>query len=139
MKKYIQNNKLSIEYFLIDGLILTMFCYIGITTNLTPDNVIEKGFPLLGVIYLGWLISAAATNKFVPVISPPKKLKSFEFKANFYLWFITLIVLSMVFVQIGFNSSLGFIKVLVGYAILSSLVSMALFAAKKENKTDEDR
>jgi lipopolysaccharide/colanic/teichoic acid biosynthesis glycosyltransferase len=104
---------------------------------LTPDNFIVKGFPLLAVIYLGWLISAATTNKFIPVIFPPKKLKSFEFKARFYLWFIAMIVLSMVFVQIGFNSSAGFIKALVGYAILSSLVSMALFAAKKENKTDD--
>ena len=137
MKNYIQHNKLSIEYFLIDGLILTMFCYIGIITNFTPDNFIQKGFPLLVLIYLGWLVSAATTNKFIPVINPPKKLKSFEFKARFYLWFIAMIVLSMVFVQIGFNNSLGFIKALVGYAILSSLVSMALFAAKKENKTDD--
>jgi hypothetical protein len=137
MKRYIQHNKLSIEYFLIDGLILTMFCYIGIISNLTPDNFIEKGFPLLVLIYLGWLISAATTNKFIPVVRPPKKLKSFEFKVRFYLWFITLIVLSMIFVQLGFNSSAGFIKTLVGYAILSSLVSMALFAAKKEIRTDD--
>src|ERR1039457_4201371 len=43
----------------------------------------------------------------------------------------------MVFVQIGFNSSAGFIKSLIGYALLSSLVSLSLFAAKKENKTDD--
>src|ERR1035441_6334966 len=104
MKSYIQHHRLSIEYFIIDGFILTIFCYIGIVTNLTPDNFIVKGFPLLAVIYLGWLISAATTNKFIPVIFPPKRLKSFEFKARFYLWFIAMIVLSMVFVQIGFNN-----------------------------------
>src|ERR1035437_4702158 len=137
MKSYIQHHKLSIEYFLIDGFILAIFCYIGIVTNLTPDNFVQKGFPLLAVIYLGWLISAATTNKFIPVINPPKRLKSFEFKARFYLWFIAMIVLSMVFVQIGFNSSAGFIKSLLGYALLSSLVSLSLFAAKKEIKTDD--
>ena len=137
MKSYIQHHRLSIEYFLIDGFILAIFCYIGIVTNLTPDNFVQKGFPLLAVIYLGWLISAATTNKFIPVINPPKRLKSFEFKARFYLWFIAMIVLSMVFVQIGFNSSAGFIKSLLGYALLSSLVSLSLFAAKKEIKTDD--
>src|ERR1035437_4858305 len=134
MKSYIQHHRLSIEYFIIDGFILTIFCYIGIVTNLTPDNFMVKGFPLLAVIYLGWLISAATTNKFIPVINPPKRLKSFEFKARFYLWFIAMIVLSMVFVQIGFNSSAGFIKSLIGYALLSSLVSLSLFAAKTQNK-----
>src|ERR1035437_1218691 len=137
MKSYIQHHRLSIEYFIIDGFILTIFCYIGIVTNLTPDNFMVKGFPLLAVIYLGWLISAATTNKFIPVINPPKRLKSFEFKARFYLWFIAMILLSMVFVQIGFNSSTGFIKSLIGYALLSSLVSLSLFAAKKEIKTDD--
>jgi lipopolysaccharide/colanic/teichoic acid biosynthesis glycosyltransferase len=43
----------------------------------------------------------------------------------------------MVFVHIEFNSSVGFIKAIVGYSLLSSLVSMFLFAAKIENKTDD--
>jgi lipopolysaccharide/colanic/teichoic acid biosynthesis glycosyltransferase len=137
MIRYIEHHKSSIEYFVIDGLLLTMFCYIGIVTNLTPNNFIEKGFPLLALIYLGWLISAATTNKFIPVILPPKRLKSFEFKVEFYLLFLALIVLTMVFVQIGFNSSAGFIKSLIGYAFLSSLVSMSLFVVKKETRTDD--
>ena len=125
------------EYLIIDGIILAIFCYIGIITNLTPDNYLEMGFPLLAIIYLGWLVSAAVTHKFNPVIFPPKRLKAFEFKVKFYLWFITLIVLSMVFVHTEFNSSVSFIKAIVGYSLLSSLVSIYLFAAKKENKTDE--
>jgi lipopolysaccharide/colanic/teichoic acid biosynthesis glycosyltransferase len=137
VKSFAEHNKLSIEYLIIDGLILALFCYIGIVANLTPDNFVENGFPLLAVIYLGWLVSAAITHKFIPVVIPTKRLKSFEFKVKFYLWFIALIVLSMVFVHIGFNSLVGFIKTLIGYSLLSSLVSVFLFAAKKENKTDD--
>ena len=137
VKSFAEHNKLSIEYLIIDGLILALFCYIGIVANLTPDNFVENGFPLLAVVYLGWLVSAAITHKFIPVVIPTNKLKSFEFKVKFYLWFIGLIVLSMVFVHIGFNSLGGFIKTLVGYSLLSSMVSMFLFAAKKENKTDD--
>jgi hypothetical protein len=79
VKSFAEYNKLSIEYFIIDGIILAIFCYLGIITNLTADNYLEKGFPLLAVIYLGWLVSAAATHKFNPVIFPPKRLKAFEF------------------------------------------------------------
>src|SRR5665647_1518755 len=117
VKNFAEHNKLSIEYIIIDGLILALFCYIGIVANLTPDNFVENGFPLLAIIYLGWLVSAAITHKFNPVVIPTKRLKSFEFKVKFYLWFIALIVLSMVFVHIGFNSLVGFIKTLIGYSL----------------------
>src|ERR1039457_6156746 len=118
MKSIVKHYKFSIEYLIIDGLILTLFCYIGIVANLTPDNLIEKGFPLLSVIYLGWLISAATTHKFIPVLYPTESLKAFEFKVKFYLSFIALIVLSMVFIHIELNSAVVFIKTIVGYSLL---------------------
>src|ERR1035437_4787958 len=88
VKSFAEHNKLSIEYMIIDGLILALFCYIGTVANLTADTFVENGFPLLAVIYLGWLVSAALTQKFIPVVIPTKKLKSFELKVKFYLWFI---------------------------------------------------
>jgi lipopolysaccharide/colanic/teichoic acid biosynthesis glycosyltransferase len=137
MKSFAENNKVSIEYLIIDGLILTVFCYIGIVSNLTVDNLVENGFPLLAVIYLGWLVSAATTRKFIPVNIPTTRFKAFEFKVKFYLWFIGLIVISLVFVKVGLSGSISLIKIIIGYSLLSSLVSLFFFVAKKENKTDE--
>jgi lipopolysaccharide/colanic/teichoic acid biosynthesis glycosyltransferase len=137
MTSFAGHKKLSIEYLMVDGIILTIFCYIGIIANL--NWTINKGnkFLLFMAIYLGWLFSATVTNKFIPVIFPAKRWKAFEFKLKFYLWFIVMVGISITFVHIEFNSLVYFIKAIIGYSLLSSLIAMYLFTAKKENKTDD--
>jgi lipopolysaccharide/colanic/teichoic acid biosynthesis glycosyltransferase len=137
MKSFAEKNRLTIEYLIVDGFILTLFCYYGILVNLNMADIHGKEYLLFAVIYIGWLISAATTNKFIPVIFPKKRLIAFEFKIKFYVWFIGLIVSSMIFVNIQFPSSICFIKTIIGYSLLSSLVSMFFFVYEKENKTDE--
>ena len=72
--------KLSVKYLLIDGLILSFFCYIEISLNLFPANFNEKEFLLIGVIYISWLISAATTHKFIPVVISSSRWNAFEFR-----------------------------------------------------------
>jgi lipopolysaccharide/colanic/teichoic acid biosynthesis glycosyltransferase len=137
MTRFTGHKKLSIEYLMVDGIILTIFCYMGIIANI--NWTINKGnkFLLFMAIYLGWVFSASMTNKFIPVIFPSKKWKAFDFKVKFYLWFIVMVGISMTFVHIEFTSLVFFIKAILGYSLLSSLIAMYLFSAKKENKTDD--
>ncbi len=134
---FVEHKELSIKYLLMDGLILTFFCYIQIITVLFPGNFTEKEFLLLSVIYISWLISAATTHKFIPVVVSTNKWNAFELQIKFYIRIIALIVLSIIFLQMDISSSIYFIKALIGYSIVSSLVSMFLFAEKIKNKTDE--
>lgn len=134
---FVEHKQLSIKYLFLDSLILTFFCYIEIIKNLFPGNFKEKEFLLLAIIYISWLISAATTHKFIPVVVSTNRWNAFELQVKFYLRIIALIVLSMIFLQLNFSNSIYFIKAILGYSLLSSLISMFLFAEKIKNKTDE--
>ena len=134
---FIEYKKLSIKYLVLDGFILTFFCYMGIVVNLIPGNFNDKEFLLLSIIYISWIISAATTHKFIPIIVSTDRWNAFELQVKFYLRIIALVVLSMIFLQLKISSSIYFIHAIVGYSIISSLVSMFLFASKIKNKTDE--
>jgi lipopolysaccharide/colanic/teichoic acid biosynthesis glycosyltransferase len=133
----VEHKKLSIKYFVLDGLILTFFCYIWIIKPLFPGNFSEKEFLSIAVVYISWLISAATTHKFIPVVVSNNRLNAIELQIKFYVRIIALIIVSVIFLNLDYNVSLQFIKSLVGYSIVSSLVSMILFAEKIKNKTDE--
>lgn len=135
--KSVEHYKLSIKYLLIDGLILTFFCYLEIILNLFPTNFNEKDFVLIGVIYISWIISAATTHKFIPIVISTSRWNAFELQVKFYFRIIVIILLSLIFLQLGFSNSVYFIKALIGYSIVSSIISMFLFADKIKNKTDE--
>jgi lipopolysaccharide/colanic/teichoic acid biosynthesis glycosyltransferase len=133
----VEHKKLSIKYFVLDGLILTFFCYIWIIKPLFPGNFSEKEFLSIAVVYISWLISAATTHKFIPVVVSNNRLNAVELQIKFYVRIIALIIVSVIFLNLDYNVSLQFIKALVGYSVVSSLVSMILFAEKIKNKTDE--
>jgi lipopolysaccharide/colanic/teichoic acid biosynthesis glycosyltransferase len=133
----VEHKKLSIKYFVLDGLILTFFCYIWIIKPLFPGNFTEKEFLSIGVVYISWLISAATTHKFIPVVVSNNRLNAVELQIKFYVRIIALIIISVIFLNLDYNVSLQFIKALIGYSLISSLVSMILFAEKIKNKTDE--
>ena len=134
---FIEYKKLSIKYLVLDGFLLTFFCYMGIAVNLIPGNFNDKEFLLLSIVYISWIISAATTHKFIPIIVSTDRWNAFELQVKFYLRIIALVVLSMIFLQLKVSSSIYFINTIVGYSIISSLVSMFLFASKIKNKTDE--
>ncbi|HCY74436.1 MAG TPA: hypothetical protein DHV28_00815 [Ignavibacteriales bacterium] len=134
---FVEHKKLSIRYILLDGLILTFFCYFWIIKPLVPGNFGEKEFLSFATIYISWLISAATTHKFIPVVVSSNRWNAIELQIKFYVRIIALIILSMIFLNLDYNVSLHFVKAIVGYSILSSMVSMFLFAEKIKNKTDE--
>jgi lipopolysaccharide/colanic/teichoic acid biosynthesis glycosyltransferase len=133
----VAHKKLSIKYFVLDGLILTFFCYIWILKPLFPGNFTEKEILSIAVVYISWLISAATTHKFIPVVVSSNRLNAVELQVKFYVRIIALIIVSVIFLNLDYNVLIQFIKAIVGYSLLSSLVSMILFAEKIKNKTDE--
>jgi lipopolysaccharide/colanic/teichoic acid biosynthesis glycosyltransferase len=132
-----EHKMLSFKYLLIDGLILTFFSYFLIVSNLFPAKFTEKEFLLLSIIYISWLISAATTHKFILVMVSNNKWNAFELQVKFYTRILAFVFLSMIFLQVDYSSSIYFIYAMIGYSILSSFVSMFLFAEKIKNKTDE--
>jgi lipopolysaccharide/colanic/teichoic acid biosynthesis glycosyltransferase len=133
----IKSIKLPLGYILLDGLLLTLFCYFEVAKNIIPFNYNEKEFLLIVLIYLSWVISAATTHKFIPTEVSTSRMNAFELQVKFYLGIILLTTLSMIFLQIEFLNALNFIKALAGYSFVSSLVSILLFARKIKNKSDE--
>ncbi|MFO7523852.1 MAG: sugar transferase [Ignavibacteriaceae bacterium] len=134
---FVEYKKLSVKYLLIDGLILTFFCYFGILRPLFSVQIAEKELVLLGVVYISWLISAATTHKFIPTLVSFSKWNAFKLQVKFYLRILALTVISIIFLNLMFETAIIFINAFVGYSIVSSVVSMFLFASKIENKTDE--
>jgi lipopolysaccharide/colanic/teichoic acid biosynthesis glycosyltransferase len=132
-----EHKMLSFKYLIIDGLILTFFSYFLIISNLFPAKFTEKEFLLLAIIYISWLISSATTHKFILVMVSNNKWNAFELQVKFYTRILAFVFLSMIFLQVDYSRSIYFIYAIIGYSILSSFVSMFLFAEKIKNKTDE--
>ncbi len=134
---YLKKIKLPIGYILLDGLLLTIFCYFEIAQKIVPFHYNKTEFLLLALILLSWAISAAVTHKFIPTEVSTSRMNAFELQVKFYIRIIFLTILSMVFLQIEFSIALSFIKALVGYSFVSSLLSIILFYRKISNKSDE--
>lgn len=134
---YLKKIKLPVLYFLIDGLILTSFCYFEIIGNLVPliDNKTEV--LLLVLIYLNWIISATVTHKFIPAEVSTSRMNAFELQVKFYLRMIFLTLLAIIFLQLNYTNAVSFLKALAGYSFVSSLLSIVMFARKIKNKSDE--
>ena len=137
IKPTVDQIKLSIKFILLDGLILTLFCYIEIVHNSASVNYEENKFLLLGLVYISWVISAFTTHKFVLSTVANGRLNAFEIQLKFYLQIISLVVLSMIFLQLDLTYTFNFVGALAGYSLVSSLLFMFLFAEKIKNKTDE--
>lgn len=134
---FVEYKKLSIKYLLIDGLILTFFCYFGILKPLLTAQITQKEIVLLGIVYISWLISAATTHKFIPLIVSYSRWNAFELQIKFYIRILVLIILSIIFINLHLETGLIFIKSFIGYSLVSSVFSMFLFADKIKNKSDE--
>ena len=144
LSKHNQNNlsfvkqlKLPARYLLLDGIILTIFCYFEIVRNILPVEYNKTEFFLLMIIYFSWIISAAATHKFIPAAVSISRLNAFERQVKFYFGIIALVGVSMIFLQLEFSIASNFIKALAGYSFVSSVITMFLFASKIKNQSDE--
>jgi lipopolysaccharide/colanic/teichoic acid biosynthesis glycosyltransferase len=133
----IEHKKLSIRYFILDGFILASFCYVSVFNPLFSAGFSEKEFLSIAVVFVSWLISAATTHKFIPVVVSSNRWNAIELQIKFYVRIIALVIVSLIFLNVNYNVSIQFINALIGYSILSSLISMFLFAKKIQNKTDE--
>lgn len=133
----VEHKKLSVNFFILDGLILTFFCYTGIIRPLAQVHFSEKEIIILGVIYFSWLISAATTHKFIPTVVSYSRWNAIELQIKFYMRILSLILLSVVFLNFQFEEILIIIKAFIGYSIISSIFSMFMFADKIKNKSDE--
>ena len=133
----IEHKKISIRYFVVDGLILTFFCYVWVLKPLVLGSSSENEIIPIAVVYISWLISASSTHKFIPVVVSNNRLNAIEIQVKFYLRILALVIVSLIFLNVDYNVSSQIIKSLIGYSILSSLVSMFMFANKIKNKTDE--
>ena len=133
----IRQIKLPVGYILMDGIILSVFCYFEVVLNIVPfaDNKTE--ILLLILIFISWIVSAAITHKFIPAKVSSSRMNAFELQVKFYLAIIILSVLSMFFLQLEFSNAINFAKALAGYALVSSLLSIVLFAQKIKNQSDE--
>ena len=133
----IEHKKISIRYFVIDGLILTFFCYVWVLKPLFSSSFNQKEFLSIAVVYISWLLSASTTHKFIPVLVSSNRWNAIELQVKYYVRILALIIVSLIFLNVDYNVSSQFIKALIWYSIVSSLVSMFLFANKIKNKTDE--
>jgi len=129
--------KSSLKYLFLDFLILLFFCAVEIVANLNPNENIEMEFILIAVIFIAWLFSAATTHKFLPLVIPSNRRDAFELQIKFYLRFIILVFLLLVFLQIEYYNSVHFISAILGYSVVSSLLSMVVFAPKIENDANK--
>lgn len=134
---FVEHKSISVKYLLLDGLILASFCFIWLVKPLKSASVTEIEFIIFAAVFLSWIISASTTHKFVPVVTSVNRWNAVELQIKFYVRIILLVITSLIFLNIEYNSAVYFIKVLVSYSIVSSIVSMALFANKIKNKRDE--
>lgn len=134
---FFEYKNISFKYFIIDALILTFFCSIVILTNLISGPFNKKEVLLIGVIYSSWFMSAITTHKFLPQLVSISRWNAFGLQVQFYFKNFVLVLLFLILLNIEFSTSINIIKALIGYILVSSLISMFVFADKVENKIDD--
>jgi len=131
------NIQIAKTYFLIDILILLFFCYLEIIDKIKPQNLNEKHFVLLILIFISWLFSGAATHKFQPINVARSKLEGLGLHARFYMLIISLVLVSVYFLNINQLYWGYFISSILKYSFVSGLLAFLLFAEKIRSRTDE--
>lgn len=134
---FFEYKKLSVKYFLLDGILLTLFIYTGMSKSVYTKSFFYPELILITITYISWLISAATTHKFIPTVISNSRWNAIELQIKFYFRILVLIILSVILLNINFDISVNYIRAFIGYSLISSIVSMFLFAKKIKNKTDE--
>ena len=134
---FIRYKKISLKYLISDFLILAFFCFFLIAANLVQYNDIEREIILISMILIGWLISGSTTHMFLPLIISNSRWNAFGLQVQFYFKIFVLVLLFLILLNPEISTSINIIKTLIGYTLVSSLISMFVFADKVDNKTDE--
>ena len=93
--RFSESTRVSLSYLLIDGLILSLFCYFEIIENIRPENLNEKHFIMLIAVYVIWLFSAGATHKFQLLSVVKTQWNAFGLQMKFYLLIVSLTLLTV--------------------------------------------
>jgi lipopolysaccharide/colanic/teichoic acid biosynthesis glycosyltransferase len=134
---FVEHKSISVKYLLLDAVILTISLYIWLLNPLKSTGFGEKELVILSAVYISWIISAATTHKFVPLITSDNRWNAFELQIKFYIRIILFIIISLIFLNFDYYVTANFIKAVISYSIVSSIISMFLFADKIKNKSDE--
>lgn len=129
--------KISLNYFLTDGLILSVLCYLVIIRNIGVDNLNDNHRILLTTIYISWLFAAAITHRFNPIEVARTKWNAFALQIKFYILIISFMGFGVFLLQVKLQYLQYFIEAILFYSVISFIVFVALFAEKVTNKTDE--
>ena len=135
--RFSESTKVSLSYLLVDGLILSLFCYFEIIENIRPEKLNEKHFIMLTVVYVTWLFSGAATHKFQLLSVVKSQWNAFGLQMKFYLLIISLTLLSVFLLRIDSPYWGYFTEGVLKYSLASGVLAFLLFAERIRGKTDE--
>lgn len=133
----VQKFRVSIGYLLADFIVLTTVIYSEIVKVITPNNLTDKHYLMIGIFYFAWFFSAATTHKFNPIENSKNKLNALGMQIKFYLLILSLISLAVFILQIRDIYWIHFIEAAGSYALFSFVLFVFLFVNRIKSKTDE--
>lgn len=133
----VEKSKLSLNYFVIDGLILTIVNLIKIALPFSQTFLDKKHFAALAICYISWIFSGVITHKFNPIENSQNKWHAFGLQIKFYLLNMSLIAIAIYVLQISDRFVVFFAENILTYTGISFLYFIYTFAERISNKTDE--
>lgn len=133
----LEKSKLSLNYFVIDGLILTIVNLIKIALPFSQTFLDKKHFAALAICYISWMFSGIITHKFNPIENSQNKWHAFGLQIKFYLLNMSLIAIAIYVLQISDRFVVFFAENILTYTGISFLYFIYTFAERISNKTDE--
>ena len=133
----LKKSRLSLNYFLIDGMILTIVNLLKIAVPFSHAFIDKKHFAALAIGYISWFFSGVITHKFNPIDNSLNKRHAFGLQIKFYLLNISLIAIAIYVLQISERFVVFFAENTLTYIGMSFLYFIYSFAERISNKTDE--
>ena len=134
---FIERSKLSLNYLIIDGLILTSAIFFKIVLKFDYNSLDSRHFAALVVSYISWIFSAVITHKFNPIENANNKWHAFGMQQKFYVLNLSLIAISIYVLQISDDYLNRFLESTLIYTGISFVYFVYRFSEKITNKTDE--
>lgn len=135
---FIEKTKLSIDYLITDGLILTFVIFFKILIAYNYGLGFNKRHAAAVVVfYLSWIFSAMITHKFNPLENSLNKWHAFGLQLKFYLLNLSLLAISIYVLQITDKFLVYFFESALIYSALSLSYFIYKFSERITNKTDE--
>jgi lipopolysaccharide/colanic/teichoic acid biosynthesis glycosyltransferase len=135
--KLLEKTRLSFNYFLVDGIILSL---VNLFKIFLPNKFVysdEKYLAASFVTFISWIFSGAITHRFNPIEYSQNKWHAFSVQLKFYSLNISLIAISLYVLQISENYWKIFLESTLLYSGLSLMYFIYKFSEQITNKTDE--